>query len=94
MLYNFGKEIGNTDTDGQISFCNVNKKLISMMLENAKDEKNKKSKLYFMLGSSFGLCVTIMLLWMLAFKFKRMEGRHKAFKLVWKLKAVNAKKWI
>lgn len=62
MLCNFGKELGNTDIDGQISFCNVNKSLISMMLENAKDEKNKKSKLYFMLGSSLGLCITIMLL--------------------------------
>lgn len=61
-ICDFGKELGNTDMDGQIALCKLNKTLIHATLENAKEEKNKKSKLYFMLGSSFGICLTIMLL--------------------------------
>ncbi len=62
IICDFGRELGNTDIDGQIALCKLNKTLIHATLESAKEEKNKKSKLYFMLGSSFGICLTIMLL--------------------------------
>ena len=58
----FGATLGATDVMGQISICKLNKSLIRSILEVAKEEKNKKSKLYFMLSSSFGICITIILL--------------------------------
>lgn len=62
LIREFGKELGSTDVMGQIALCSLNKSLISAVLETAKEEKIKKSKLYFMLGSSFGMCVAIILL--------------------------------
>lgn len=58
----FGDNLGTTDVMGQISICKLNKSLIRSILEVTKEEKNKKSKLYFMLSSSFGICITIILL--------------------------------
>ena len=62
LICEFGKEVGSTDVMGQVALCSLNKSLISAVLETAKEEKIKKSKLYFMLGSSFGMCVAIILL--------------------------------
>ena len=58
----FGGELGGSDVDGQIALCRLNKNLISAALEQALEEKLRKSKLYFMLGSSAGLCLAIVLL--------------------------------
>ena len=58
----FGGELGASDVDGQIALCRLNKNLISAALEQALEEKLRKSKLYFMLGSSAGLCLAIVLL--------------------------------
>ncbi len=62
LIYSFGDNLGATDVDGQIALCQLNKNLVSAALEAAQDEKNKKSKLYLMLGSSFGMCLAIILL--------------------------------
>lgn len=62
LISEFGQELGSTDVDGQIALCSLNKSLISSILNAAKEEKTKKSKLYFMLGTSFGMCIAIILL--------------------------------
>ena len=62
LISEFGQELGSTDIDGQIALCNLNKSLISSILDVAKEEKTKKSKLYFMLGTSFGICIAVILL--------------------------------
>lgn len=61
LISEFGQELGSTDVDGQIALCSLNKSLISSILNAAKEEKTKKSKLYFMLGTSFGMCIAIIL---------------------------------
>ena len=62
LICNFGNELGSSDINGQIALCQLHKKLLTATLETALDEKNKKSKLYLMLGSSFGICFAILLL--------------------------------
>lgn len=62
LICAFGGELGASDVDGQIALCRLNKNLISAALEQALEEKLRKSKLYFMLGSSAGLCLAIVLL--------------------------------
>lgn len=62
LICEFGNKLGVTDVDGQIALCELNKSLINSILNTAKDEKSKKSRLYFMLGSSFGICLAIILL--------------------------------
>lgn len=61
LIYAFGNELGSTDVDGQIALCRLNQNLINSILNVAKEEKNKKSKLYFMLGTSLGICIAIIL---------------------------------
>ncbi len=62
LISNFGEELGTTDVRGQISLCEMNQKLIETALEAAKEEKEKKSKLYLMLGSLAGISIAIILL--------------------------------
>lgn len=62
LISKFGKELGTTDVRGQISLCELNQKLVGTVLEVAKEEKEKKSKLYLMLGASAGISIAIILL--------------------------------
>lgn len=62
LICEFGKELGATDVNGQMALCDLNKSLVNSILNAAKEEKIKKSKLYFMLGSSFGVCIALILL--------------------------------
>lgn len=62
FISDFGRQLGTTDTQGQVSLCQLNKAFVTSALEIAKNEKSKKSKLYFILGSSFGLCLTVVFL--------------------------------
>ena len=62
LLSKFGMELGTTDVRGQTSLCELNQRLIEAALEAAKEEKEKKSKLYLMLGSSVGISIAIILL--------------------------------
>lgn len=62
LILRFGEVVGTTDVNGQIAICRLNKSLVCSALENAKEEKIKKSKLYFMLSSSLGMCIAIILL--------------------------------
>lgn len=58
-VINFIYNLGTNDTEGQMKYCKFNYDLISDYLKIAKDEKRKKSKLYFMLYTSAGLCLTL-----------------------------------
>lgn len=58
-VINFMHNLGTNDTEGQMKYCKFNYDLIKDYLKIAKDEKQKKSKLYFMLYTSAGLCLTL-----------------------------------
>ena len=62
FICEFGKRLGTTNAKGQTELCELNKSLVTSILEVAKEEKLKKSKLYFMLCSFLGLSVAIILL--------------------------------
>ena len=57
----FVHNLGSNDIEGQMKHCRLNCDLITGYLKNAKDEKQNKSKLYFMIYASAGLCLTLSL---------------------------------
>ena len=61
LIRDFGAEFGASDIDGQLAHCKLYIQLILARLENAREEKSKKSKLYLMLGVFFGLAVALLL---------------------------------
>lgn len=61
IVINFVFNLGSNDTQGQIKHCKLNFDLIKDCLAAAKDEKQKKSKLYFMMYTSAGLCLMLSL---------------------------------
>lgn len=50
VIKSFGDELGNSDVDGQIMNCRLNRELMTTRLNNAREERQKKSKLYVLLG--------------------------------------------
>lgn len=54
LIEQFGAELGHTDIEGQIAHCEVTAKLLEEQIEQAREEKKKKSKLFSMLGLFFG----------------------------------------
>lgn len=62
LVSKFGGGLGATDVRGQISLCEMYQKLIGTAIEVAKEEKEKRSKLYLMLGVSAGISIAIILL--------------------------------
>ena len=54
--------LGKTDREGQLDFCNGLKRCVSRNLREAETEKQAKSKLYTVLGLSFGLAFSIILI--------------------------------
>lgn len=60
-LKNFGKMLGKTDKDGQLSRIELTKTFIEMQIEKAKIEEEKNSKLYKTLGAIVGLAFAIIL---------------------------------
>lgn len=61
IVTDFINKLGTNDTEGQMKHCQLNSKLIAECLKNAKEEKQKKSKLYFMMHASAGLCLALAL---------------------------------
>lgn len=61
LLTGFGEEFGSSDTAGQIAHFNLYESLVSSALEEAKGERNRKSKLYRMLGIFGGTAAAILL---------------------------------
>ena len=61
LLKSFSKNIGTSDIDGQLNYCQLNKELARDRLNCAKEAKEKKGKLYFMLWSILGVSLALVL---------------------------------
>lgn len=61
-LKSFGKMLGKTDKDGQLSRIEITKTFIEMQIEKAKTEEEKNSKLYKTLGAIIGMALVIILI--------------------------------
>jgi stage III sporulation protein AB len=61
LLYGFGEGFGASDTEGQLSHCALYSELITENLKNAREEKNRKSKLYQTLGVFSGMAAALLL---------------------------------
>ncbi len=55
----FGKLLGKTDKNGQISEIELSRKFIEKQIEKAEDEKQKNVKLYRSLGVIIGFVIII-----------------------------------
>ncbi len=61
-IKSFGKMLGKTDKEGQISRIELTKTFIEMQIEKAKVEEQKNAKLYKTLGAVAGLAIVIILI--------------------------------
>ncbi|QNK41261.1 stage III sporulation protein AB [Caproicibacter fermentans] len=61
MLLSFGEDFGASDTDGQISHLELFSGLFGANLKSAREDRNRKSKLYLMLGIFAGLSSALLL---------------------------------
>lgn len=61
ILRRFGAGFGASDLEGQLSHCDLYAQLVNNSLESAREDKNRKGKLYFMLGSFSGVTVALLL---------------------------------
>ena len=61
LLRGFGQGFGASDVDGQLSHCSLYSDLISENLKNAREEKNRKSRLYQILGIFSGMAAALVL---------------------------------
>lgn len=61
LLRGFGRSFGASDVDGQLSHCTLYSELISNNLKNAREEKNRKSRLYQTLGIFSGMAAALVL---------------------------------
>lgn len=61
MMAEFGAGLGNTGIAGQISHCELAAQLFQTQLEEARQEKGKKSKLYAMLGIFSGTAMALVI---------------------------------
>lgn len=62
LLVEFSDEIGKTDTEGEISNILLYQGLLKENIESAKDDIEKKSRLYTLLGFSIGMTLAIILI--------------------------------
>ncbi len=61
-IKSFGKLLGKTDKEGQISQLELTKTFVEMQIEKAKLEEDKNSKMYKTLGAVIGLAFVIILI--------------------------------
>lgn len=61
LLKGFGTGFGSSNTEGQIAHFSLYKTLTASALNEAKEERDRKSKLYLMLGIFGGLAAAILL---------------------------------
>lgn len=57
----FGRGFGASDTEGQLAHCQLYTGFIGGALAKAKEEKEKKARLYFMLGLFGGIAAALLL---------------------------------
>lgn len=61
LINDFGIKLGESDIEGQVSHCKLNIKLMNKTLELAKENKQKKGRIYIMLGSFSGIAIALMM---------------------------------
>jgi len=61
-IKSFGKMLGKTDKEGQLSRIELTKTFIEMQIEKAKIEEQKNAKMYKTLGAIGGLAFVIILI--------------------------------
>lgn len=61
LLRGFGTGFGASDTEGQLAHFSLYAGLTAEALENAKQDRTRKSKLYLMLGSFGGILAALLL---------------------------------
>lgn len=61
-IKNFGKMLGKTDKEGQLSRIELTKTFVEMQIEKAKIEEQKNAKMYKTLGAVTGLAFVIILI--------------------------------
>lgn len=61
LLSAFGQGLGASDIEGQISHCKLYFSMLDEKYQNAKEEFEKKGKLYFMLGVLSGIGIALVL---------------------------------
>ena len=61
-IKSFGKMLGKTDKEGQLSRIELTKTFIEMQIEKAKIEEQKNAKMYKTLGAILGLAFVIILI--------------------------------
>lgn len=60
-IKSFGKMLGKTDKEGQISQLELTQSFVEIQIEKAKNEEEKNAKMYKTLGTIVGLAFVIML---------------------------------
>ncbi len=61
MIIDFGKGLGSTDIEGQLSHCETFRRLLDDRLQTARCESQTKGKLYITLGGAGGLAVALLM---------------------------------
>lgn len=61
LLLSFGEGFGASDTEGQLSHLQLYSDLFAANLKSAKEDRDRKSKLYQMLGIFAGLASALLL---------------------------------
>ena len=61
-IKSFGKLIGKTDKEGQVSHIELTRTFIELQLEKARKEEEKNAKMYKTLGAIIGLAIVIILI--------------------------------
>ena len=61
MLSDFGKGLGVSDLEGQLSHLELNIEMVKLRLEESRENKKRKGRLYQMLGFSLGAAVALLL---------------------------------
>lgn len=62
LLLNFGRDLGKSDVEGQLSHCEAFHRLFEDRLQTARSDVRIKGKLYMTLGVTGGLSVALLLL--------------------------------
>ena len=62
LLASFGQGLGVTDVEGQVAHCALYLEMAEERYSQAKEEKGKKGKLYFMLGALSGIAAALFLI--------------------------------
>lgn len=62
LLFALGERLGETDSEGQLSFLEMTEAMLSEQREEARNDRNTKSRMYRSVGLLCGLAIGIMVL--------------------------------